>query len=491
MMQTMACNGQARDSLVDARNGFYFGSFNPLTEGHVNTALQAARFLNLEQVTLVPNLNRPGKEAKMTSLSMRIRMVAEHPLIGFSTSSGLSSTQASLCVCSPVLHGRSIPTDWAGRTTLMRAQSVSDSKLPPVLLLGQDSFDRALQNKHSCIAMEKFPFDIYVLPRTVNGLHSVPLIPSRLANKVFVIPARDKIEISSSMVRERLQQGVAPLRSEIHPDIFKFILANQLYLPHGSEQGRSQYLIVMGAPGTGKSTVAALIAQNLTNSGLGADHFSPGHWLREWTTHRSYASVQSSHYNRGSLTRLFLSCAVKKAFEFSVACTFIIECKDVEDVTRIRNANPEALCVGALFLSCDATMSVSRMGNRSRAGETIQKATRRVEQFKRSEAFLLNAIHNQRLIVLHDDTTHQPAERVAARASEYCKQFRNPLHAPCPLNVPLNVSHLVNETVQVFNSVVCHNPKSNMVEPPKTPLRQTTLLSHGIAKPHKPRHLRF
>ena len=71
---------------------FYFGSFNPPTEGHFHVAASSADLLGITQVVMIPNLHGNGlgpfsadggftKSADMVSLHHRVAMLRSHPSV--------------------------------------------------------------------------------------------------------------------------------------------------------------------------------------------------------------------------------------------------------------------------------------------------------------------------------------------------------------------------------------------------------------------------
>ena len=67
------------------RRGFIGGSFNPIHDGHIKAALEAAKALALDSVTFIPAYQSPLKDAHSVSAEHRLAMVelavADSPLL--------------------------------------------------------------------------------------------------------------------------------------------------------------------------------------------------------------------------------------------------------------------------------------------------------------------------------------------------------------------------------------------------------------------------
>ena len=67
------------------RRGFIGGSFNPIHDGHIKAALDAAKALALDSVTFIPAYQSPLKDAHSVSAEHRLAMVelavADSPLL--------------------------------------------------------------------------------------------------------------------------------------------------------------------------------------------------------------------------------------------------------------------------------------------------------------------------------------------------------------------------------------------------------------------------
>jgi nicotinate-nucleotide adenylyltransferase len=67
------------------RRGFIGGSFNPIHDGHLKAALEAAKALALDSVTFIPAYQSPLKDAHSVSAEHRLAMVelavADSPLL--------------------------------------------------------------------------------------------------------------------------------------------------------------------------------------------------------------------------------------------------------------------------------------------------------------------------------------------------------------------------------------------------------------------------
>jgi nicotinate-nucleotide adenylyltransferase len=184
----------------------FFGTFDPVHEGHIDVARRAAEEFGLDEVLLVPNakpLHKPG----VTSLQHRVRMTA----IRVSSESKLNA-----------YVGDSSPwVDGFGKDVFFKHVEQIYGTKDLYEIYGGDSFEKLMG-----LGQLKTDGPKYILFK--REMTPGFTIPEHLRPHVLVsdadLPAR-----SSTQVRNAFKSGQTPPASLMRPEISSYIQQNGLY----------------------------------------------------------------------------------------------------------------------------------------------------------------------------------------------------------------------------------------------------------------------
>lgn len=188
--------------------GIYFGTFDPIHEGHVLAAKKLAKEFNLDEVVFFPNINplhKPNASSAKDRLAMvDLRLQKEKNMNLYVGDSDL------------------ILRDFGKDQLIEQVRQVyaTDQVFE---LLGDDSYQTLLNlNQMSAQSNRKF----IISPRSEKTEIQVP---GHLQGTVMVSQQVDPNSLSSTKVRNKIQSGQTPSPQEMDPDVLKYIREHHLY----------------------------------------------------------------------------------------------------------------------------------------------------------------------------------------------------------------------------------------------------------------------
>ena len=189
--------------------GVYFGTFDPIHEGHIAVARNAMETAGLDEVLIAPNLNsleKPHATDARHRLSMTALRVKREE--GINLYKGDSSSLI----------------DQFGRDPFFErvGQIYGTKKLYQVI--GQDSFEKL-------VAQGKIDAEsnrIYLVSPRVGAGGDLK-IPDHLKEVALPLPEPKGMSLSSTEIRKKIQSGVRPTDEEIDPTILEYIKNHKLY----------------------------------------------------------------------------------------------------------------------------------------------------------------------------------------------------------------------------------------------------------------------
>jgi len=189
--------------------GVYFGTFDPIHEGHIAVAKHAIESAELDEVIIAPNLTSIEKP-NASSSEHRVRMT----VLRVSKETGVN-----------VYTGDSAALiDQFGRDPFFErvGQIYGTKKLYQVI--GQDSFEKLVQQEKIAADSNR----IYlVYPR--EGSKGNLTIPEHLKEVAQPLPKTKGLSLSSTEIRKKIQSGVRPSDSELDPSLLEYIQRHNLY----------------------------------------------------------------------------------------------------------------------------------------------------------------------------------------------------------------------------------------------------------------------
>jgi len=189
--------------------GVYFGTFDPIHEGHIAVARNAMETAGLDEILITPNLNsieKPHATDSRHRLAMTALRVQKEEGINLYT--GDSSSLI----------------DQFGRDPFFErvGQIYGTKKLYQVI--GQDSFEKLVEQGKVDAESNR----VYLVsPRESNGRELK--IPDPLKEVVVLLPIPKGMSLSSTEIRKKIQSGVRPTDEEIDPTILDYIKNHKLY----------------------------------------------------------------------------------------------------------------------------------------------------------------------------------------------------------------------------------------------------------------------
>ncbi len=197
------------------RIGLFFGSFNPIHNGHLMIANYVVQFTGIEQVWFVISPQNPFKQAgELLSEHHRYAMVK------------LAIGQAK------DYRACTIEFDMPRPSYTYRTLEALLRKFPRhefSLLMGGDNLPGLVQWRRAQWIMENFAVLVY--PR--KGFEYEQLEPyfeqyKRLGARDLSFVRAPLIEVSATFIRTQLKAG-KDLRFFVHPQVYQYIVQNRLY----------------------------------------------------------------------------------------------------------------------------------------------------------------------------------------------------------------------------------------------------------------------
>jgi nicotinate-nucleotide adenylyltransferase len=199
--------------------GIFGGTFDPIHNGHLRTALDVQQRLGLDELRLIPLRNPPHREQPTCSPEQRLEML-----------------QASVAN-EPNLRIDERELNRSGKSyTLLTLQSLREElgETPLCLIIGQDAFqgfptwhkpDEILELAHLVVMQRpgERPSDLYTEHFT-NDPKELMVAPN---GKIYQQPVT-QLDISSTRIREMIKQGISP-RYLVPNAVLEIIERDDLY----------------------------------------------------------------------------------------------------------------------------------------------------------------------------------------------------------------------------------------------------------------------
>ncbi len=188
------------------KTGLFFGSFNPIHNGHLMMANHIVEFTDLEEIWFVVSPQNPLKEKISLApdydrVEMIRRAIDDDPRFR------VSDIEMHLPRPSYTIHTLTYLSEkYPGRTF--------------VLIIGGDNLQYFHKWKNPEEILNQYQLYVYARPGFAGGAYAThPSI------KVIEAPL---IEVSSSYIREALRSG-HDVRYFLHPHVYQYILKEGLY----------------------------------------------------------------------------------------------------------------------------------------------------------------------------------------------------------------------------------------------------------------------
>ncbi len=181
--------------------GILGGSFDPIHNGHLRTALDVQQALELDELRLIPLRDPPHRAQLVASPELRLEML--HAAVA--NTSGVTIDRREL--------------ERTGKSySLLTLQSLREElgTTPICLILGHDAFlgfpnwhrpEEILELAH--IVVMQRPGESRQLPYPERIATDPHTLNSSMAGKVYLQPVT-QLDISGTRIREMLQQGQSP-----------------------------------------------------------------------------------------------------------------------------------------------------------------------------------------------------------------------------------------------------------------------------------------
>ncbi|WP_413575224.1 nicotinate-nicotinamide nucleotide adenylyltransferase [Bdellovibrio sp. HCB290] len=188
--------------------GVYFGTFDPVHEGHIAVAKTIRERYGLDEVIMVPNIdsiNKPNASSPTHRLDiMKIRVGKEK---GINLYTGASNVIINQFGRDPFIERM---TQLYGATEVFQ-------------IIGSDSFISSLAAKSiSESSNRKF----IVVPRDATEKIDVP---DNLKPLVQVTSLADPMGVSSTLIRKLIKANEQPPKAILDEDVYRYVIRNDLY----------------------------------------------------------------------------------------------------------------------------------------------------------------------------------------------------------------------------------------------------------------------
>ena len=184
--------------------GIYFGTFDPIHEGHLEIIKKSIESLKLDEVIIVPNVNPIHKLP--TSIKDRKELIALR--IEHEEKINLYTGKSDEII------------DKFGRNPFFERMIQIYGTTDLFQIVGDDSYSKLLVNGE----IETSNFRKYiVLPRKSSEIHLTN------TDKVIVVDYVDEKGLSSTSLRKKIKEGIKINKEEIDPKEYEYILKHNLY----------------------------------------------------------------------------------------------------------------------------------------------------------------------------------------------------------------------------------------------------------------------
>lgn len=211
--QTALLFGRRRQPSPRPKNiAYYFGTFNPIHNGHIQVALAAIRQFHFDKVVFVPVFSAPHKDnVHMPSFAQRYEMIRraikDYPMLDVSD-----------------IESRLPAPSYSAQTVQALKRTDPRRRLP--FIIGVDAL-KGLKGWHEPMYLLKH-LRFIVAPRDGERMPSTVTLDGlrmQLSRKKIRMP---EVTLSSTMVRDAVAAGqsIAPM---VHEDVDAFIRSEKLY----------------------------------------------------------------------------------------------------------------------------------------------------------------------------------------------------------------------------------------------------------------------
>jgi nicotinate (nicotinamide) nucleotide adenylyltransferase len=198
--------------------GVYFGTFDPIHEGHMALIKHALEHEGFDEVVLIPNIRPHHKPHAMGSkerLKMLALRIANEPKVN------LYTIDSAFLV------------DRFSRNSLIERISQIYGTTRIFQIVGQDAYNR-LVKEGNITPKDNRKYLIYFRGQNLGSSLSVPdqrgtYIPSTLREMVLFADYHEKKSYSSTQIRQKLHEGVELSSGELDPTVYSYIQYNKFY----------------------------------------------------------------------------------------------------------------------------------------------------------------------------------------------------------------------------------------------------------------------
>lgn len=201
--------GQLRDNTFKPKSlkvGVYFGTFDPIHEGHMNLIKETMEKFNLDEVVIVPNIN-PIHKSGITSIDDRLELITKRII----DEKGVNL----------YIGDSAIIIDQFGRNPFFERMTQTYGTYDLYQIIGSDSLLKLAREG----SLEKSQFRTYIATQR-KGEESIFQVSS---DKVIISNIEDDLGISSTQIRNTIKNGEVPSPKVLHPAETKIILQKNLY----------------------------------------------------------------------------------------------------------------------------------------------------------------------------------------------------------------------------------------------------------------------
>jgi nicotinate-nucleotide adenylyltransferase len=189
--------------------GVYFGTFDPIHEGHVRVAKSALKNFELDEVLMVPNIHSIEKPLAADP-NHRIAMLA----LRLKDEKGLNL----------YTEDSSVLIDRFGREPFFERVGQIYGTKKVFQVVGLDSFEKLLSQGN----VRKDSNLIYLVSLR-QDLRQKLNVPDDLKPLVFLLPSDSDSALSSTKIRDQISANQSPSQDELNPKVLNYIQKHQLY----------------------------------------------------------------------------------------------------------------------------------------------------------------------------------------------------------------------------------------------------------------------
>lgn len=186
--------------------GVYFGTFDPIHEGHVKVIRDTVRALKLDELIVVPNVN-PSHKSGALPIAKRLEI--------------LSIRLMNEPKVNVYMGDSSVIIDKFGRNPFFEHMIQTYGTYDMYQIIGADSFANLVsKGEYAASDFRKY----VVLPRA--GIELPDMVK---LDKAQVLDVTDETELSSSKIRKAIQEQKQIPKGWLSDDVLKFIQEQKLY----------------------------------------------------------------------------------------------------------------------------------------------------------------------------------------------------------------------------------------------------------------------